>query len=215
MIRLHGFWRSAAAFRVRIALNLKGLAYEEEMHDIDTGALAGSEYGRMNPQGSVPSLVDGDGAAIVESLAILEYLDERYPEPALLPGDAVGRARVRGIAQTIACDAHPLLVPRVRRFLQAEFGAVEGGWKTWTGHWYREGLKTVEARLAEPETGRFCHGDAPTQADLCLVSHAVNAGLFGVDVGAYPRVKGVMEACLAREAFARALPMRQPGAPAA
>ena len=214
MIRLHGFWRSAAAFRVRIALNLKGLAFEEEMHDIDSGELAGSEYGRMNPQGSVPSLVDVDGVAVVESLAILEYLDERYPEPALLPKDAAGRARVRGIAQTIACDAHPLLVPRVRRFLAAEFGAVEGGWKTWTGHWYREGLKTVEARLGEPQAGRFCHGDLPTQADLCLVSHAVNAGLFGVDVGAYPRVKGVVDACLALEAFARALPMRQPGAPA-
>ena len=214
MIRLHGFWRSAAAFRVRIALNLKGVAYEEEMHDIDTGALSASEYGRMNPQGSVPSLEDG-GAAIVESLAILEYLDERYPEPSLLPGDAVGRARVRGLAQTIACDAHPLLVPRVRRFLAAEFSAVEGGWKTWTGHWYREGLKTVEARLGEAESGRFCHGDAVSQADLCLVSHAVNAGLFGVEVAAYPAVARVVGACLAMDAFARALPMRQPGAPGA
>ena len=212
MIQLFGFWRSAATFRVRIALNLKGLAFEETMHDIDSGALAGSEYGRMNPQGSVPSLVDG-GAAIVESLAILEYLDERYPEPALLPGDAAGRARVRGLAQTIACDAHPLLVPRVRRFLAAEFGAVEGGWKTWTGHWYREGLATMEARLGEPQTGRFCHGDVPGQADLCLVSHAVNAGLFGVEVAAYPVVHRVVEACLALDAFARALPMRQAGAP--
>ncbi len=213
MMQLHGFWRSAAAFRVRIALNLKGLAFEETMHDIDTGELAGSEYGRMSPQGSVPSLVDGEGPAIVESLAILEYLDERYPEPALLPGDAAGRARVRGLAQTIACDAHPLLVPRVRRFLQAEFSAVEGGWKTWTGHWYREGLKTMEARLGEPQTGRFCHGDAVSQADLCLVSHAVNAGLFGVEVAAYPAAKRVVDACLGIDAFARALPMRQAGAP--
>lgn len=213
-MHLFGFWRSAATFRVRIALNLKGLAFEETMHDIDTGTLAASEYGRMNPQGSVPSLVD-DGAPIVESLAILEYLDERYPEPSLLPGDAAGRARVRGLAQTIACDAHPLLVPRVRRFLAAEFGAVEDGWKTWTGHWYREGLKTMEARLAEPQTGRFCHGDQPTQADLCLVSHAVNAKLFGVEVAAYPVVQRVAEACLAMDTFARALPMRQPGAPMA
>lgn len=213
-MHLFGFWRSAATFRVRIALNLKGLAFEETMHDIDPGTLAASEYGRMNPQGSVPTLVD-DGAPIVESLAILEYLDERYPEPALLPGDAAGRARVRGLAQTIACDAHPLLVPRVRRFLAAEFGAVEDGWKTWTGHWYREGLKTTEARLGEPQTGRFCHGERPSQADLCLVSHAVNAKLFGVDVGAYPVAQRVVEACLAMDAFARALPMRQPGAPGA
>ncbi len=212
-IRLYGFWRSAAAFRVRIALNLKGLAYEEVMVDIDSGALAGGEYGGMNPQGSVPSLIDGAGPAIVESLAILEYLDEAYPQHPLLPADARGRARVRGLAQLIACDAHPLLVPRVRRFLQDELAAGDAGWKAWTRHWYGAGLRLMESSLGAGPTGVFCHGDAPTQADLCLVSHVVNAKLFGVEVARYPVVQRVAEACLAHEAFARALPMRQPGAP--
>ena len=215
MIRMYGFWRSAAAFRVRIALNIKGLDFAEEMIDLDAGVQNGAAYRAINPQEVVPTLLI-DGLSLTESLAILEYLEETRPAPPLLPADAPGRARVRSLAQIWAADHHPLIVPRIRRYLADTLGVDEAGRNAWIRHWFAEGLRIGEARLAaEPETGAFCHGDTPSLADLALMSQAMGARGFGIDLAAYPTVARIVTACLAREDFARALPLRQPGAPAA
>ena len=215
MIRMYGFWRSAAAFRVRIALNLKGLAYTEEMIDLDAGVQHGAAYRAVNPQEVVPTLLI-DGLSLTESLAIMEYLDETRPAPPLLPADPPGRARVRSLALIWAADHHPLIVPRIRRYLAEQLGVDEAGRTAWIRHWFAEGLRIGEARLAaEPETGAFCHGDAPTLADLALMSQVMGARGFGIDLAAYPTVARIAGACLARDEFARALPLRQKGAPAA
>lgn len=216
MIRMYGFWRSAAAFRVRIALNLKRLAYEEIMIDLDAGEQNRAEYRAVNPQEVVPSVIIDDAKPLYESVAIIEYLDEIYRDPPLLPADARGRARVRALALIWAADHHPLIVPRVRRYLAETVGLDEAGRGAWIRHWFAEGLRFGEARLAhEAETGAFCHGDAPTLADLCLMSQAMGARGFGIDLAAWPVTARIVEACLARDAFARALPLRQKGAPAA
>ena len=155
MIRMYGFWRSAAAFRVRIALNLKGLAFTEEMIDLDAGVQNAPAYRAINPQEVVPTLLI-DGLSLTESLAILEYLEETRPAPPLLPADAPGRARVRSLAQIWAADHHPLIVPRIRRYLADTLGVDEAGRNAWIRHWFAEGLRIGEARLAaEPETGWF------------------------------------------------------------
>ena len=215
MIRMYGFWRSAAAFRVRIALNIKGLDFAEEMIDLDAGVQNAPAYRAINPQEVVPTLLI-DGLSLTESLAIVEYLEETHPSPPLLPADAPGRARVRSLAQIWAADHHPLIVPRIRRYLAEQLGVDEAGRTAWIRHWFAEGLRIGEARLAaEPDTGAFCHGDAPTLADLTLMSQAMGARGFGIDLAAYPTVARIVTACLAREEFARALPLRQPGAPAA
>lgn len=215
MIRMYGFWRSAAAFRVRIALNIKGLDFAEEMIDLDAGVQNAPAYRAINPQEVVPTLLI-DGLSLTESLAIVEYLEETHPSPPLLPADAPGRARVRSLAQIWAADHHPLIVPRIRRYLAEQLGVDEAGRTAWIRHWFAEGLRIGEARLAaEPHTGAFCHGDAPTLADLTLMSQAMGARGFGIDLAAYPTVARIVTACLAREEFARALPLRQPGAPAA
>ncbi|MGC1305364.1 MAG: maleylacetoacetate isomerase [Caulobacteraceae bacterium] len=215
MIRMYGFWRSAASFRVRIALNLKGIPYEEQMVDIDAGEQYAPGYQAMNPQSAVPSVFVDDGPPLTQSLAILEYLEETHPEPALLPADARGRARVRSLALIFAADHHPLIVPRIRRYLSEELGVDEVQRKTWIRHWFREGLVQGEARMAnDPATGRFCHGDTPTIADLCLISQVMGARGFQVEISDLPTVSRITEACLAIDAFARAQPLRQPGAPA-
>ena len=216
MIKMYGFWRSAAAFRVRIALNLKRLVFEEEMIDLDAGQQNTAAYRAVNPQEVVPSVIIDDGPPLYESIAIIEYLDEVYRDPPLLPADPRGRARVRALALIWAADHHPLIVPRVRRYLAETVGLNEPGRTAWIRHWFAEGLRIGEARLAgEPQTGTFCHGEAPGLADLCLMSQAMGARGFGIDLAAYPTSARIMAACLAREAFARALPLRQPGAPAA
>lgn len=215
MIRMYGFWRSAASFRVRIALNLKGLPYEEVMVDIDTGEQHAADYLAMNAQSVVPSLLVDDGLPLTQSLAILEYLEETHPQPALLPADARGRSRVRSLALLFAADHHPLIVPRVRRYLSEELQIGEAGRTAWIRHWFREGLVQAERRLAaEPGTGRFCHGDTPGMADLCLISQVVGARGFKVETADLPTVHRIAEACLSLDAFARAHPLRQPGAPA-
>jgi maleylacetoacetate isomerase len=215
MIKMYGFWRSAASFRVRIALNLKGLAYEETMVDIDVGDQYVPAYKAINPQSAVPSLFVDDGPPLTQSLAILEYLEETHPTPALLPTDARGRARVRSLALLFAADHHPLIVPRIRRYLTEELKVSDDQRNAWVRHWFREGLVQGEARLArDPATGRFCHGDTPSIADLCLISQVMGAKGFKVDIADLPTVSRVTEACLALDAFARALPLRQPGAPA-
>ena len=215
MIKMYGFWRSAAAFRVRIALNLKGLPYEETMIDLDAGQQLTAEYKKVNSQASVPSVIIDDGPPLTQSLAILEYLDEIYPQPALLPADAREKARVRAIALIFAADYHPLIVPRVRRYLGEKLGIPDDAKTEWVRYWFCEGLVQGEAVLAnDPATGRYCHGDSVTIADLCLMSQVMGAKRFGVDIAEFPTVGRISQACLEIEAVARALPMRQPGAAA-
>jgi maleylacetoacetate isomerase len=215
MIRMYGFWRSAASFRVRIALNLKGLAYEETMVDIDVGDQYVPAYKTINPQSVVPSVLVDDGPPLTQSLAIIEYLEENHPAPALLPADARGRARVRSLALLFAADHHPLIVPRVRRYLTEQLKIDDDQRNDWIRHWFRQGLMQGETKLAsDPATGRFCHGDTPGIADLCLISQVMGAKNFKVDISDLPVVNRIADACLVIDAFARAQPLRQPGAPA-
>ena len=215
MIKMYGFWRSAASFRVRIALNLKGLPFEEEMIDLDAGEQHTPAYRAINPQAVVPSLFVDDGPPLTQSLAIVQYLEETHPAPPLLPPDPRGRARVRALALIWAADHHPLIVPRIRRYLAETMHQDDAARTAWISHWLREGLAIGETRLAaETATGRFCHGDTPTIADLCLISQAMAARANKVDFADLPTITRIVEACLSLDAFARALPMRQPGAPA-
>jgi maleylacetoacetate isomerase len=216
-VKLYGFWRSLATLRVRIALNLKGIAREEVMVDLQAGAQHAPEYRAVNPQGVLPALIDGERPPLFQSVAILEYLEERFPDPPLLPPDARGRARVRGLALIVACDAHPLIVPRIREFLEAELHVSEAQRLAWCQHWLGEGLRSIEAHLAnDPETGAYCHGDAVTMADVCLVSLAVGyRHYFQGRLEAFPKCAAIVERCLAQPAFTDAHPLRQPGAPKA
>ncbi|MFE1598579.1 maleylacetoacetate isomerase [Methylobacterium sp. ID0610] len=213
-MRMIGNWRSAAAFRVRIALNLKGIPYEESFIDLDAGDQHKPAFRAINPQGAVPAVFDGDGPPLIESLAILDYLEETHPEPALLPREPRARARARSLAQVVACDTHPLYVPRVRTYLTDDLGLPREAMLGWLRHWIGSGLATLEARLTrEPGTGRYCQGDAVSHADLCLVSLWVGTTIFSVDTAPYPTARRIAEDCLAQDAFARAHPLRQPGAP--
>ena len=214
-MKLFSFWRSLATYRVRIALNLKGVQPDEV---IDVNLMKGEqrkpEFRAVNPMMAIPALVDGQGPALFESLAIIEYLDETHPQPPLLPKDARARARVRGLAQIVACDSHPLLVPRVREYLEHQLKLDEPTRMTWCRHWITEALTAVETHLKDKATGRYCHGDAVTVADICLVSQAAGAKFFQVDTAPYPTVNRIVDACQAIDAFARAHPLKQPGAPA-
>jgi maleylacetoacetate isomerase len=216
MLKLFSFWRSLGSYRVRIALNLKGLAPGE---DVDVNLMKGAQrdaaYRAVNPMMALPALVDGDGPAMFESLAIIEYLDETHPEPPLLPKDARGRARVRGLAQIVACDSHPLIVPRVREYLEHELKVDETARLAWCRHWHVQALAALETHLAATETGRFCHGDQVTVADICLASQVAGAQFFNVDLAPFPNVTRIADACLEIGAFARAHPLRQKGAPGA
>jgi len=213
-MQLYSYFRSSAAYRVRIALNLKGLSYEYlGVHLLKDGGQQLSEsYRALNPTALVPTLVDGD-AIIGQSLAIVEYLDETHPQPALLPADPAGRARVRAIAQTIACDTHPLNNLRVLKYLKHELHVDEDAKNAWYRHWVGLGLGAVEAMLAgSPATGRFCHGDAPGLADLCLVPQVANARRFDCDLSAVPTVLRIDAACRELQAFDLAAPAKQPDA---
>jgi maleylacetoacetate isomerase/maleylpyruvate isomerase len=215
-MKFYSFWRSLASYRVRIALGLKGLSADVADIDLMRGRQREEAFRAVNPQMLLPALVDGDGPPLFQSLAIVEYLDEVHPHPPLLPSDPRGRARVRGLAQIVACDAHPLMVPRVRDYLEHELGLDEAQRLRWIRHWIGEALAALETHLAgSPETGRYCHGDTITLADICLASHAAGAAFFGVDLAPYPTVRRIVEACAQHDAFARAHPLRQPGAPAA
>ncbi|OZI36511.1 maleylacetoacetate isomerase [Bordetella genomosp. 1] len=213
-MQLYGYFRSSAAYRVRIALNLKGLAYESvPVHLVKDGGQQLSEtYRALNPAALVPTLVD-EGAALGQSMAIIEYLDETRPEVPLLPSDPLGRARVRGIAQAIACDTHPLNNLRVLKYLKHELKVSEDAKNGWYRHWVAVGLEAVERMLAASEaTGRFCHGDTPTLADLCLVPQVYNARRFDCDLSAYPTIVRIDAACNAVKAFIDAQPQNQPDA---
>jgi maleylacetoacetate isomerase len=214
-MKLFSFWRSLATFRVRIALNLKGLVPEEVVDvDLIKGHQREESFRKVNPQMLLPALIDDDGPILFQSLAIMEYLDETHPQLPLLPYEPRGRARVRALAQIVACDSHPLLVPRVREFLEHELKLDEPTRLKWIHNWIGEALRALEANLVgSPQTGRYCHGDAITIADICLVSQATGANFFKYDLAPFPTVRRIVDDCMKHDAFARAHPLRQPGAP--
>jgi maleylacetoacetate isomerase len=215
-MKLYGFWRSLAAFRVRIALKLKHVAYEEVSIDILTGRQFDESYRKVNPQSLVPALDTGSGPVLFESLAICEYLDERFPNPPLLPREIAQRAWVRGIALIHAADTHPLIVPRMRKYLATEYKQDDAGIARWGQRWFNEGSASIEQHLVhDGYTGRFACGDAPTLADVCLAAHWVGAtAYFNCDMTPYPTLKRIVEECWKIDAFAAAHPGKQPGAPA-
>jgi maleylpyruvate isomerase len=208
-MKLYTYFRSSAAYRTRIALNLKGLKPEQAFVHLVKNEQRATEYLKLNPQGLVPALVDAEHV-LTQSLAIIEYLDETHPEPPLLPGTAADRARIRAIALTIACDIHPIDNLRVLRYLTGVLGVSEDDKNTWYGHWIREGLTALETELArDRRTGRFCHGDTPTLADICLVPQLANARRVDMDIAAFPTIARIETACQALPAFADAAPMKQ------
>jgi maleylacetoacetate isomerase len=214
---LYGYWRSSAAWRVRIALNLKGLAYRTQpVHLVrDGGEQHAPAFRALNPQELLPVLRDGE-RVLTQSLAIVEYLEETHPQPPLLPPDPAGRARVRALAQLVACDTHPVANLRVLQRLGAQFDAGEEARIDWTRHWIAEGLGALETLLAaSADTGRFCHGDTPGLADACLVPQLYNARRWRVPLEPYPTLVRIEAACAGLEAFRRAETAAQPDAPPA
>jgi maleylpyruvate isomerase len=213
MTTLYGYFRSSAAYRVRIALNLKGLDYDQATVNLVKGEQKADDFRTHNPQGLVPVLETDEGTQLSQSLAICEYLDERHPEPPLLPADAEGRARVRSLAQLIACEIHPLNNLKVLKHLVHELKVDDEAKLTWYHHWIDEGFTALEARLAnEATTGAFCHGDTPSLADICLVPQVFNAERFECDLAAYPTIRRIAEQCRTLDAFAKAAPGQQPDA---
>lgn len=213
-LRLYSYWRSSAAYRVRIGLNLKGLRYETvPVHLVREGGQQHQpDYVELNPQHLVPTLVHG-ARVIRQSLAILEYLDEAWPSPSFLPMTARDRARVRGLAQLIAADIHPLNNLRVLRYFEQNWRVPQSERDDWVKHWIVEGFQAMETLLVnDPATGTFCHGQAPGLADCCLVPQVFNARRFGVDMSPFPTLERIEQACLALPAFVEAQPSRQPDA---
>jgi maleylacetoacetate isomerase len=215
---LFSFWRTSATYRVRVAFNLKGVQPQEHNVNLDAGEQRGDAFLKINPMAAIPALIDrGPGQSrtpLTQSLAILEFLDETYPTPALLPADAHGRARVRSLAAMLAADTHPLITPRVKKYLTTAAKFDDAAWRAWQIHWFSTGLQALEQRLAsEPETASFCHGDSPTLADICLASIVVVMRVFKIEVADIPSVHRIMAACEKLEAFAKAEPSRQIGAP--
>jgi len=211
-VKLYTYFRSSAAYRVRIALNLKGIAYEPAFVHLvkDGGQQLQEAYHAINPEKLVPCLQDGD-ATISQSLAIIEYIDETHPEAPLLPADPLGRARVRSLAQMVACDIHPIDNLRVLRYLVHELKVSEDAKNEWYRHWIREGFAALETRLArDVDTRRFCHGDTPGLADCVLVPQVFNARRLNVDLAPYPTIVRIDQACMALPAFQAAQPSQQP-----
>lgn len=210
MLKLHGYWRSSAAYRVRIALNLKGIEYAQVTHDLRANAQSSAGYKALNPQGLVPAIDDGDHI-FGQSPAILEWLEETYPEPALLPGDIAGRAHVRALMAIITCDIHPLNNLRVLKSLKTDLGADQPQIDAWIGRWITAGFDAIEEMIARHGNG-FAFGDRPTFADCCLVPQVYNAQRFNIDLTPYPLIRAVNGACDDLPAFARAHPQHQPDA---
>lgn len=213
-LKLYGYWRSSAAYRVRIGLNLKGLDYAlVPVHLLrEGGQQHAPDYAALNPQQLVPLLRDGE-RVLTQSLAILEYLEETRPQSPLLPADAAGRARVRALAQLVACDIHPLNNLRVLQFFDRQWNVPQPERDDWVLHWMREGFTAMEAMLAaSPDTGRHCHGDAPGLADCCLLPQLYNARRFKLDLDAFPTLLRIEAACLQLPAFDAARPENQPDA---
>ncbi len=214
-MKLYSYWRSSAAYRVRIALALKGLSADYvPVHLIrDGGEQNRAAYQAINPQRLLPALELDDGTVLTQSLAIIEYLDEIVPQPPLLPATALERARVRALAQVITSDIHPLTNLRVLKYINHAFPANDEARIEWIRHWINEGLTAFEKRLEKhPQTGRFCHGDTPTLADCCLVPQLYDARRFKLDLAPFPRLTQIETACLALPAFMAAHPDQQPDA---
>jgi maleylacetoacetate isomerase len=209
-MRLYDSWRSSAAYRVRLALNYKALIYEQVAINLRDGEQRTPEFLEINPQGLVPVLED-DGARLTQSLPILNYLEERYPEPALLPRDPAGRATSRAIAVAIACEVHPLNNLRVLQYLERDLGLDEATRLAWYRHWVAEGFGAIETTLAR-SAGAFCVGDAPSLADVCLVPQVYNARRYDCELAPYPTIRRIDERCRQIPAFASAAPERQPDA---
>jgi maleylacetoacetate isomerase len=212
-MKLYDYFRSSAAYRVRIALNLKGLSPEREFIHLRRGEQRADEYLALNPQGLVPSLVNDVGDVLTQSLAIIEWLDETYPQPPLLPSIPADRARVRALALAIACDIHPLNNTRVLNYLTGTLGATDEQRDGWYRYWCDVGFEALETKLArDAATGTFCHGAGPTLADICLVPQLANSRRVHLDLAPYPTLLRIEAACAALPAFAQAAPARQPDA---
>ena len=210
MIRFHGYFRSSAAYRCRIAFNLKGIETEFIPVHLRKGEHKESAYRDLNPQALLPA-VEADGHVFYQSLAIIEWLEETHPEPALLPADPAGKAHVRAFSQIIACDIHPLQNLRVLDYLRSEYDQDQGGIEAWCRRWIGEGLAACEEIVARAKTpGDFCFGETPGLADICLVPQIFNANRFGVDMSKMPHLSAIHAACEALPAFADAHPARQP-----
>jgi len=211
---LYAFWRTSATFRVRVALRMKGIDATEHQVNLDAGEQRSEAFLKINPLAAIPALVTPGHPPLTQSLAILEFLDELQPTPPLLPADLYGRARVRSISGMLASDTHPLITPRVRRYLTGTGGFDDAAWRAWQTQWFGTGLVAVEQRLAsEAATGRFCHGDVPGMADICLASIAAVMRVFKISVPGTPTVDRIVAACEALDAFQQAQPLRQVGAP--
>ncbi|WP_237476595.1 maleylacetoacetate isomerase [Lichenibacterium dinghuense] len=211
---IYGHWRSNAMYRLRVALALKGVSYREIPVDIDAGEQRSPEFLARNPMGAVPALVEDGLPPLTQSLALLEYVEERFPQRPLLPADARGRARVRSIACDVACDTHPLIVPRVRKYATTTLGLDQDAWRAWAAHWVGTGMESLEAKLkASPDTGRYCHGDSITIADICASGMAMIGRIFKLDLPATPTLTAILDRCMEDPAFAEAEASRQPGAP--
>jgi maleylacetoacetate isomerase len=211
-MKLYTYFRSSAAFRVRIALNFKGIAYDPVLVNLAKSEHHGAPYRGINPQGLLPALED-DGRRLIQSLAIMEYLDERYPEPPLLPKDPFDRAYARALAGIVACEIHPLNNPRTLKHVRNTYGADEAGINTWYRHWIAEGFDMLERFLAsEARVGTYCLGSTVTMADCCLVPQVFNAKRHECDLTSYPTVTRIFEACMKLPAFDKAQPSKQPDA---
>lgn len=211
-MRLYTYFRGSSPFRVRIALNLKRIDYEQAFVHLGKGEHRQPAFGAINPQGLLPALED-EGWLLQQSLAIIEYLEEKFPQPPLLPADPLSRARVRSLALLVACEIHPLNNPRTLNYLTGTLGCTEAQKNAWYCHWIHDGLAKLEACLTStPGSGRYCHGDTPTIADCCLVPQIFNARRFGCDTSHAPTAMRIFDACMQMEAFDRAQPSRQPDA---
>lgn len=210
---LHSYYRSSTSYRLRIALNLKGMKTTYQAHHLRHGEQRRESYLKINPQGLMPSLVLPGGEVLTQSLAIIEYLEETVPEPSLLPKDPVARAKVRAMAQMIACEIHPLNNLRILNDLKSRFGADDEAIAVWFRHWVAETFQPLEAMLANRGSeGDFCAGDTPGLADICLVAQVANNSRFQVDMNPYPAINAIYEACMALPAFQEAAPANQPDA---
>jgi maleylacetoacetate isomerase len=212
-VTMYGFWRSLAAHRVRVALHLKGIDFEEIPVDILSGAQHSADYDKINAEHVLPTVMH-DGVTLFQSMAILEYLDETFPEPALMPKSAADRAYVRSVALVTVADSHPLVVPRVRKHLGATFGADEAAINAWGRHWNTEGLATFEKLFSRRPPAPFIAGAQPTIADICFGSHVAGSGFFKSPLEQFPLCKALADRLAAHPAFAAAHPLKQPGAPA-